>query len=104
MDVRLGRHLEALAQPVPQLDHGFDPIHPEGVGCAHGEHDGGHHVMKGEAGSQGTLEVVEIDVVVLAHLDADGLVLDVHPEQGEVGDVGVVAALGVDDAVILIVA
>jgi hypothetical protein len=42
--------------------------------------------------------VVEIDVVVLAHLDADGLVLDVHPEQGEVGDVGVVAALGVDDA------
>ncbi|MNS71235.1 hypothetical protein D3C72_1045980 [compost metagenome] len=104
VDVGFDRHLEALAQPVPQLDHGFDPVHPEGVRGAHGEHDGGYHVFEGEAGGQGTLEIGEIDVVVLAHLDADGLVLDVHPEQGEVGDVGVVAALGVDDAVILIVA
>ena len=61
---------------------GLTWIHPEGVGGAHGEHDGGHHVFEGEAGGQGALEVVEIDVVVLPDLDADGLVLDVHPEQG----------------------
>ena len=48
--------------------------------------------------------MVEIDVVVLADLNPDGLVLDVDPKQGEVGDVGVVTALGVDNAVILIVA
>ncbi len=104
VDVRLDRHLEALAEAIPQRHHGFHPIHPEGVGGAHGEHDGGHHVLEGKAGGQGALQVIEIDVVVLAHLDADGLVLDVDPEQREVGDVGVVAALGVDDAVILIVA
>ncbi|MNJ28249.1 hypothetical protein D3C77_227800 [compost metagenome] len=99
----LDRHLEALAQPVPQVHHGFDLVHPEGVRCPHGEHDGGHHVFEGKAGGQGALEILQIDVVVLPHLDADGLVLYVHPEQGEVGDVGVVTALGVDDAIVLIV-
>ncbi len=102
VDVGLDRHLEALAQAIPQVHHGFDLIHPEGVGGTHGEHDGRHHVLQGKTGGQGALEIREIDVVVLPDLDADGLVLDVHPEQGEVGDVGVVAALGVDDAVILI--
>lgn len=101
VDVGPDRHLEALAEAIPQVHHGFHLVHSEGVGGAHGKHDGGHHVLESEAGGQGALEVVEIDVVVLANLDADGLVLDVDPEQGEVGDVGVVTALGVDDAVIL---
>lgn len=37
-------------------------------------------------------------------LVCQGFVLDVDPEQGEIGSVGIVTALGVDDAVILIVA
>lgn len=104
VDVRFDRHLKLLAEAIAQLEHGFHLIHPEGVGGAHGEHDGGHHVFEGKTGGQGALEMVEIDVIVLADLNADSLVLDVDPEQGEVSDVGVVTALGVDDAVILIVA
>ena len=81
--------VETYGMPIPQLDHGFDPVHPEGVRGPHGEHYGGHHMFEGKTGGQGALQMIEIDVVVLADLDADGLVLYVHPEQGEVGDVGV---------------
>ncbi len=81
VDVRFDRHFELLAQAIAQLEHGFHLIHPEGVGGTHGEHDGGHHVFQGKTGDQGALEVVEIDVVVLADLNTDSLVLDIDPSR-----------------------